>query len=218
MGKGKLTSEGQLLKLVGKDAKSAAVGSNRQRKSFLGLKGVKMLWPGLFKGRGRGPAKLKKDSKEPDLKTLNRILLVILIALLGYSIIDFVFGRPDIGKVYARIQPAGEEDLGMEIKSSAQPFLHYLEMVRRRNIFGPIVLKKPENVSKIKKQHLQDMAKDLNLVGISFKGRPMAMIENRAERKTYFLRKGDTIGKFKIEDILPNKVVLSYEGEKIDLM
>ena len=96
--------------------------------------------------------------------------------------------------------------------------MHYLEMVRRRNIFSPIVLKEEEEKPKIQKAQLKDMAKDLNLVGISMDPEPVAMIEDRKEKKTYFLKKGDPIGKFTVEEITGATVILAYEGETIELM
>jgi len=43
------------------------------------------------------------------------------------------------------------------------------------------------------------------------------MIEDKTEKKTYFLKKGDKIKEFEIEDILENKVILNFKGKKIEL-
>jgi len=44
------------------------------------------------------------------------------------------------------------------------------------------------------------------------------MIESKKTNQTYFLKKGETINGLKIEEILTNKVILSYEGEKGELI
>ena len=130
---------------------------------------------------------------------------------------DFVLNRSDIKEAYKKSRHVKESIEDGEPISEARPFLHYLEMVQRRNIFSPIALKQEEK-PEVGKEQLQEMASDLGLVGISLDGEAMAMIENTKENKTYFLKKGDKIGNFKIEDIQENKVILNFEGKKIELI
>lgn len=217
MAREKSTPEEQLLKLIEKGGEAGTTRFKRKRRLFLRLGNIKMLWLSILKKISWALARLKGGLKEPNLKVLNKIFLILSMALLAYSIMDFIFGRPDIGEVYARLHPVKEKKPPVKIKAPTQPFLHYLEMVRRRNIFSPIMLKEPER-PELKKQRLQDMIKDLNLVGVSWGEEPMAMIEDKQEKKTYFLKKGDTINQFKIEDILTDRVILSFEGEKIELL
>ncbi len=60
-------------------------------------------------------------------------------------------------------------------------------------------------------------AANLTLMGIVLDQNPQAVIIDNKEKKTYFLNKGQFIREIKIEDILKGKVILSYEGEKLDL-
>jgi len=62
------------------------------------------------------------------------------------------------------------------------------------------------------------LIKDLKLVGISWGTDPQVIIEDTKDNKTYFLKTGDTISKFKIETILKDKVILEAEGQKMELM
>ena len=56
------------------------------------------------------------------------------------------------------------------------------------------------------------------LVGISWGKEPIVMIESKYEKRTYFLKKGDSMGQFKIKDILEDRVILDYNEELIELM
>jgi len=218
MAKRRLTPEEQLLDLIEKGGKpEGTAGFKRKRKFFLGFSSLRNQWLSLGKVIKQGLLRIKAGLREPNLKLLNKVFLVISIILLCYSIVEFVFGRSAIEGIYRRRRPIKGKEPEEIIMPQDRPFLHYLEMVRRRNIFSPIVLKeapKPED----KKKQVQKMAEDLSLVGISWGKEPVAMIEDRAVKKTYFLKKGDMINKFKIDDISKNKVILSYEKEKVELM
>jgi len=219
------TPEEQLLKLIGKgDETETAKFSRRShpfrgwgKKLFLNFGSLKGLWHSLAKGISRLLTRLGNRLREPNLKALNKIFFVLSVVLLGYSVVGFVFGRPDIKKVYEKSRLMKWKQSEQGVISEARPFLHYLEVVRRRNIFTPIVLKEAEK-PEVKKKRLQEMVKDLSLVGISWDKEPVVMIEDKKAKKTYFLRKGQKINKFKIEDILKDKVILSFGGEKIELI
>jgi type II secretory pathway component PulC len=43
------------------------------------------------------------------------------------------------------------------------------------------------------------------------------MIEDKKASNTYFLKTGDTINKMKIEEILKDRVILNYAGQRIEL-
>jgi len=52
----------------------------------------------------------------------------------------------------------------------------------------------------------------VKLVGILWSDNPQAMIEDTKEKKTSLLSAGDSVGNFKIKDILKNKVVIMDEN------
>ncbi|MBU3934289.1 MAG: hypothetical protein KKH11_06470, partial [Candidatus Omnitrophica bacterium] len=186
------TPEEQLLKLMEKgDEDETAKFSRRshpfrgwRRKLFLNFGSLKGLWRSLVKGISRLLTRLGNGLREPNLKALNKIFFILSVILLGYSVAGFVFGRPDIKKVYEKSRLMKWKQSEQGVISEARPFLHYLEVVRRRNIFSPVVLKEAEK-PEIKKKRLQEMAKDLSLVGISWDDKePVAMIEDKKEKKT----------------------------------
>lgn len=212
------TPEEELLNLIEKGEDAGAAGFKRKRGFFLSLSSLKNSW--LFLGRriGHGLAGFKSGLREPNLKVLNKVFLVISMGLLTYSIMDFVFRRPDIEEVYRKSRLVKKREPLRKPAEEPRPFLHYLEVVRRRNIFSPIRLKEAEK-PEVKKKRVQEMAKDLSLVGISWDDKePVAMIEDKKEKKTYFLKKGGMINKLKIENILKDRVILSFGGEKVELI
>ena len=209
------TPEEKLLKLIEKEDNNEAVTYRRKKNvfSFLGNFGFS-----LKKIISQSVAGLKSGVKEPNLKILNKILLVVSILLLIFSITDFALSRPNIKEVDRKSNHTRGQGKEGSLVVEKRPFLHYLEMVQRRNIFSPIALKQVEE-PEIKEAQLQEMAVDLGLVGISLDDdEVMAMVEDKKVNKTYFLKKGDKIGEFKIENILENKVILSYEGREIELI
>ena len=212
------TPEEDLLNLIEKGEGAGAAGFKRKRGFFLSLSSLKNSWLSLGSGISQGLSGFKSGLREPNLKVLNKVFLVISVVLLSYSIMDFVFSRPDIEEVYRKGRLVKERRPLRKPAEELRPFLHYLEVVRRRNIFSPVVLKEAEK-PEVKKKRLQEMAKDLSLVGISWDHKePVAMIEDKKEKKTYFLKKGQKINKLKIEDILKDRVILSFQGEKIELI
>lgn len=217
MAKQGFTPEEQLLKLIEKGDGAETAKFRRRRKLFLNFGSLKGLWRSLAKGISRPLTRLNNGLREPNLKAVNKIFFVLSAILLGYSVVSFVFGRPDIKKVYEKSRLMKWKQSEQKAISEVRPFLHYLEVVNRRNIFSPIALKEVKK-TEAKKKQLQEMVKDLSLVGISWGKEPIAMIEDNKTKKTYFLKKGMRINRFKIEDILKDRVILSFEGEEIELI
>jgi len=155
---------------------------------------------------------------EPNLKALNRALMVIAILIFLFSIADFIFQSQGLRRIYQQPQSFKLNILNEQSPGAkSRPFLHYMEMVRRRNIFSPIAISSAKGAQGVDAR-LAEMARDLSLVGISFdQGGAVAMIEDGAVPKTYFLKKGDKIRDFTIKDILKNHIVLGFEGKVIGL-
>lgn len=221
MAKNKLTPEEQLLNLIEKGEGFTKLKAEQKKVSFLAFINLRKLWlflPSLKRTLRAKLAKLKSGIKEPNLKVLNKVLIVVSIALIGYLITDFTFRRPDINQICKKISTAKGWSFFKEVpEAEVRPFLHYLEMVQRRDIFSPVMLKIKENPEVQTKKILDTLIENLKLVGISWGREPQAMIEDKKAKKTYFLKTGDTITNLKIEAVLKDKVILNYKGEKVEL-
>ena len=163
-------------------------------------------------------AKLKGGADEPNLKVWNKVLAVLAILAFIYLTADFIFRRLDISQISKKISKAGARNFKEVPLPEARPFLYYLEMVQRRDIFSPVKLRSVENPEDETKKALVTLVKDLRLVGISWGKDPQVIIEDTKDNKTYFLKAGDPISKFKIDTILKDKVILDADGQKMELM
>ena len=94
---------------------------------------------------------------------------------------------------------------------------YYFEKVAQRDIFkmGPKPL--PTEKQKVVSPVVTEATKNLKLVGISWSDNPDAMIEDTQAKRTFFLKRGQKIGKMKIQAIFRDKVILSYEDEEVIL-
>jgi len=206
--------EEQLLNLIEK-GDGAKPERLREKKSFPSSAAILTKLSPFTKLAGDAVKKIKINL---NLELANKILTVLCVLLVVYSIFDFIFNSKDVEKFYNKA--AALKFIKQEEKDivTLRPFLYYLTLVQRRNIFSPVELVNAVDQSKERKKALQDLIADLKMVGISWGEEPQAMIESKKTNQTYFLKKGETINGLKIEEILTNKVILSYEGEKGELI
>ncbi len=137
MAKDKPTPEEQLLNLIEKGEGAPPLRPRRKKVSFFAFIrdfGLSLL--SLKRNLKAAFAKLKISIREPNLKVLNRVLAVISIALTVYLITDFTFRRPDINQISKKISTAKVRSFREAAEAAVRPFLYYLEMVQRRNIFS----------------------------------------------------------------------------------
>lgn len=211
------TPEEELLNLIekGDDAKSQK--TKKKKKFSLSFFKLFKLLP-FGKGIEQAIKKIKKRKPGLSFGFANKLLIVTCSLIVCFSIWDFIFNRKDIEIFYDTISNIGHQEQKVKDAVKLRPFLHYLALVQRRNIFNPVRLIDDIDESKENRKALQDLLKDLVLVGISWGKQPQAMIENKKVNQTYFLKAGEVINNLKIESILKNKVILTYEGEKAELI
>lgn len=219
MGKKKITPEEQLLELIEKGSRLEAVGIGKRRRGLGALGDIGRFLGFLKRWLVKATGKTKKTLRQPNLKTINSLLLILCVVLIVFSVADFILTETNIERVYKRARKEKYKELKEEKKIIPRSFLYYLEMVQRRNIFSPIALAREKEVKKeIKKEDLVKITANFNLVGISWGAEPTAMVEDKADKKTYFLKRGDEIKRFRVKDILEDRVILLYDGNELELM
>ena len=221
MAKNKPTPEEQLLNLIEDGEGPSTLRLKRKKSSafsFISLSALVSVFARLKIAIKDGLAQLRGGIDEPNLKVWNRVLAVAAIILFVYLTADFTLRRLDIKQFTKRVSAAGGRSFQGNVLADLRPFLYYLEMVQRRDIFSPVKLISAEDPEDEAKKLLSVLIKDLRLVGISWGKDPQVIIEDAKDNKTYFLKTGDTINKFKINAILKDKVILESEGQKMDLM
>ena len=135
-----------------------------------------------------------------DLKSINQVLSLILAGLIAL-IVYFAFGeRPSISSVTAAVSKIKFQDLGDKTITSFQEPAFYLDQIKKRDIFNKFEKPKPPPpVMKPKelpppppppKVTIQEKAKNLKLMGISWGSDPKAIIKNESTQEMYFLKEG----------------------------
>ena len=106
-----------------------------------------------------------------------------------------------------------------EAASLKRTAAYYLDKISGRDIFklGPKKSPVSNEPVKVINQAVIDAAQNFKLVGISWSNDPDAMIEDTAAKKTFFVKRGQVVGDFKVQAISKDKVILSYGQEEIEL-
>jgi hypothetical protein len=160
----------------------------------------------------------------------NLALVIILAAIIMFYIFDIAgsgLGRPAAGGLHGtdiasrRPRPAISMPQDANIEEETVPFPTYAEAIGRRKLFKPPkaeVVKTKEKPSTQKTESASDKLKNLSLIGIMGGERPQAIIEDKKDKKTYFLNKGQTISGMKVDDISQDRIILDFDGEKVELV
>ncbi len=218
-----LTPEKQLLNLIESPrSKDAVIQSRIVKYHSMGF-----FSPGAWKGkllffRDNLKKSLSGESRQIDIKFLNRLLAVAIMIAVFYLVSTFYFSVTGLNNMKNRkfivkdgVKQSGEDK---EVLSLKQTVSHYLDRIRQRDIFkmGP---KKVSNdaVPAAPNSKIVEATQNLKLVGISWSKDPDAMIEDTRALKTFFVKRGQMIGQVRVEAIFKDKVILKYDTEEIEL-
>ncbi len=162
-----------------------------------------------------------------DIKWANRALAVMVGMALFYLMMDLIFMRPgrrDFLSSVATSDPVFSV-LKTGVEDSAKDAAFYQDAARKRNPFlaaGTVEstgaqAPAPEDAAGAPNP-LADALASLKLVGISFGEEPLAMVEDVATGRTFFLKKGQEVKGMKVQEIGKEKVVVTYEGQEGELI
>jgi len=219
-----LTPEKQLLNLIENPrSKDAVIQSHIVKHHGMGF-----FSPGVWKGkflffRDSIKAGLTGGPQQIDLKLLNKFLIVVMVMAIFYLMGTFYFSVTGLSKA-KNMKFTGQDGANQssaetrEVSALTQTVSYYLDKIRERDIFkmGPKAVVKdaapPAPASKV-----IEATQSLKLVGISWSKEPDAMIEDTKALRTFFVKRGQTIGPVRIEAIFKDKVILKYGTEEIEL-
>jgi hypothetical protein len=218
------TPEKQLLNLIEKPNSPRALHSASLKYhslSFLTLAGLQA-WILFLENNLRA---LFKDGRiyQVDVKTVNQFLKLCVILFGVYFIVNLtvsVIGlRKDLnlrGKFEKKAALEGEGT-----KSLLKSLTYYLEKARERDLFKmgrKLPLETANTVNKGPSARIIEATKDFRLVGISWSNDPDVMIEDTANQRTLFLKRGQTFANnVKLNAVYKDKVTLGFEGEEVEL-
>ncbi|MCX5701899.1 MAG: hypothetical protein NTW64_02820 [Candidatus Omnitrophica bacterium] len=214
-----ITPEKQLLKLIEDPASKTNIKAEAVKRTSLGLFSF-----GALKGRlSFFKHKFGKDFKNKssyalDISLLNTGLKSLLFLLSLYFIIHLVV-TPMKSKNLLNLEDKTENSTQaatiQPVASLLRASSYYLEKVRERDIFR--MAPKKQTDIKIVTSKIIEATKNFKLVGIAWSDDPDVMIEETVSKRTFFLKKGQMISNVKLEGVFKDRVILSYEGEEIEL-
>ena len=223
MGESRITPEKELLKLIEGSGNNAAA---QIKTEALKRKVTGVFSPGALIGRisffkdwfRQG---VKGGKFYLDIKLLNNILALCIFALVVYVAANFLLSAINSKKMLNNIEVSiGKpiDSLNSAQASSLRAASYYLEKARSKNIFSMtgVVAKKEANVQE-ERDKINELAKNLKLVGISWSDDPDVIIEDKKSQQTFFLKKGQKINDFTIKVVFKDRIILSYGREEVEL-
>lgn len=160
----------------------------------------------FFSGTGAGlSAKLRVDS--------GKILFVLFVCAAAYF--ASVLAQPWLGRAARSFFPQDDfqEPTEAQIKG-AKPVDFYLEAVRARNLFRQTAA--PPAARPVIKMAGEDL-KNFILVGVIAGDDPQAVIEDKKNTRTYYVRNGQYVGDYQVQGILEGKIILSQGDQSFEL-
>lgn len=153
-----------------------------------------------------------------NMQAVNKILMGVAGILTVFLIGDFIRMAPRINKVYEDVSVLPAAHLKKKNISPLEPVSVYFNVAAKRDVFNPVLPKAAVPVASVKAVPLSELTKDLRLVGIYWGEAPEAMLEDTSEKKTYFLKIGQTIKGIKVNSILEDRIILEYGDETMEFM
>lgn len=232
---GQVTPEKQLLNLIegggkGGASKPAGAGGGAPASgqkaapsplSFGNLFGALLGRVSFFKRNAK-----KKLSAKPKFKInlgmVNGVLALAVVALLAYLVVDagasaMMLARPiNLPRETERAASAPAASKVSPLNESA----YYLQKINSRDIFKEGAKPQPKNEEKSAPAPVENnpAVSGLSLVGISWSSNPDVIIEDKDQKRTYFVKRGQALGQgVKVEAVFKDHVVLSYDGQEFEL-
>lgn len=153
------------------------------------------------------------------LKALNRYLAGALILLAVIFLADLIFIRPykKVDMIIAQSREASGRTPAASTGQVAQSadYSKYSQDIASKKIFGASLAGQGGPSQIVTGE--DDLLKDVGLVGIMPGDAPQAIIEDKKNERTYYLKRGESFNGIVVDDIADGKVVLDYDGRKLTL-
>jgi hypothetical protein len=163
-----------------------------------------------------------RPSRSSGLVLFNKVLAGVVLVLLVVVVYSVASIRTDVAAGWKQLEAGVEAPTAMPSAVLAEvlpPVESFIEKVTVRNVFLP----KGTVSTAATPAALTGKVADLKLMGVSIDNsasdQSMAIIRNKAESKTYFVDRGQTVGDtgYTLEKVLPDHVVLKMGRQEIIL-
>ena len=162
-----------------------------------------------------------------DLKSVNQAFSLILVGLIALTVYVAFGEHPSISSVTAAASKVKFRNLEDKVITSFEELAVYLDQIKQRDIFNKFTKPEPPPVVKPKeppppppKVTIQDRARGLKLMGISWGRDPKVIIMNESTQEVLFVEEGQKIKgtELRVREILKSKVVIGFEEEQMDML
>lgn len=157
-----------------------------------------------------------------NLHLINRVLWLVILGVGVFVTYDYMEGTEELN---ARLQTLQGSALPIQSATDVQPMVlqsrvedlsTYVKTVKDRNPFtgARLVEDKVQQVVEVEEEvDLAAMAEGLVVVGLDRGLNPEALVEDSKNQRTHFLKPGDKIREFTVQEIDVQGIVLDYEGQ-----
>lgn len=146
-----------------------------------------------------------------NIKRLNLILFIVLILIILYFLID-IFIIPS--KELTLLEEDFEKEPKVIEEIEIKPYSYYSKGLQKE-VFKQLVKEGPKiSVPSIP---VEELMGNLSLLGIVSGENPQAIIEDKKQRKTFFLRQGQSAGGIFLKRIEDGTATVVYKGEEFIL-
>jgi hypothetical protein len=156
-----------------------------------------------------------------DLDRVNQVLLGAAALLLVLCLLQPIALRPQMGRLLAKARTQQAPFIMAPPLEGLRMTEEYVQAMLSGNPFRTaepaLRAPQPERPAEPATLGAQGLLSDLRLVGISWGEEPTAMIEQAGVGQTHFLKVGEVVGPFSIKEILPDRVILRYGAQEIEL-
>ncbi len=223
---GPLSAEKQLLNLIesGDAKKQPAGGPNPVQAQAAQHSRRGIISPGAWKGRfsffkdkARAAGKGRLGHQDA-LKTANNFLSFGVVVLSVYLISSVFLSYLNVKNLSAlQLQTALVSDSPAlsKVTSLLKESAVYLSSVQQRDIFK--MGAKPVEEEAVPTGKIIDLCSVLRVVGISWSDDPDAMVEDTKVNRTYFIKKGDSVGELMVKEIQKDRVVMTLGDQQMEI-
>jgi len=162
-----------------------------------------------------------KSPSEYSLKDINKVLIILIVIIGLFFTKSLISGMRNAGQNFDFSysgEPVNSSKIGLP---SLRDLAQYVQVISQRNIFQPYEKKvMAEAEVPVENQKIKDKLQALRLVGISWLDSPdtaTAMVEDQKTSITHFLRKGDSLGGVKVEEIYADRVKFRMGDETVSI-
>ena len=142
------------------------------------------------------------------LQRLNKVMMgLIVCAIIFFSIIFIRNSSSFKTSDYSLVQ----ENTSLPVSATLKDLAAYKSIVLSRELFRPFVSSKKKSAPV---KTIDDITKDMILVGVVSGDNKEAIIKNRRTRQTYFVSVGSRVGEIKVENISDDQIEVSYKQER----